>query len=92
MDYYQVFISAESESSAKETKEAKIARDADQLELLLCLKEQIDIGHKRAETWIPLLLKRLITEEGKELANTIIETDSSDWWFKKMREADEKKD
>jgi len=69
------------EYEKRETKEAKIAKDADILELLLSLKEQVDIGNERAKTWIPSLLKRFITEEAKTLAESIVETDSDAWWF-----------
>ena len=69
------------ERNKAETLEGKIARDADQLEFLLSLKEQHDTGNTRAETWIPSLLKRLKTEEAKQLAETIIATKSDEWWF-----------
>lgn len=69
------------EYEKRESKEAKFAKDADNLEFLLSLKEQVDIGNKRAESWISPLLKRFLTEEAKQLANTIIETDSDHWWF-----------
>lgn len=69
------------EYEKRESKEAKFAKDADNLEFLLSLKEQVDIGNKRAESWIPPLLKRFLTEEAKQLANAIIETDSDHWWF-----------
>ena len=65
----------------RDTKEAKIAKDADNIEFLLSLKEQIDIGNKRAKTWIPAVLPRLITKEAKLLAEVIIKTDSDHWWF-----------
>jgi len=70
-----------SEYERRESKEAKFAKDADNLEFLLSLKEQVDIGNKRAESWIPPLLKRFLTEEAKQLANAIIKTDSDRWWF-----------
>lgn len=66
----------------KETKEALIARDADQISLILQLKEYGDLGNKYAKEWIDFALQRLSTEEGKKLAQKIVETDSSDWWFK----------
>ena len=62
-------------------KEAKLAKDADNLELLLSLKEQFDIGNKRAKTWIPSVISRLVTDEAKQLAGEIIKTDSDAWWF-----------
>jgi putative hydrolase of HD superfamily len=63
--------------------EAKLARDADNIELLLQLKEQKDLGNPYAEEWIKFTLQRIATPEGKKLADTIIETDSTHWWFDK---------
>lgn len=56
----------------RDIKEAKLAKDADSLELLFSLKEQVDIGNERAKTWIPSAVKRLITDEAKQLAEVII--------------------
>jgi Predicted hydrolases of HD superfamily len=70
------------EFNQKETKEALIARDADQIALILQLKEYGDLGNKYAEEWINFAMQRLSTESGKELAQRIIKTDSSNWWFK----------
>jgi len=70
------------EFNRKETKEALIARDADQIALILQLKEYGDLGNKYAEEWINFALLRLSTEAGKKLAQRIIKTDSSNWWFK----------
>lgn len=63
------------------TEEARIAHDADQLDLILELKEQRDLGNVYAEKWIHFALKRLRTELGKQLASEIIGTDSTAWWF-----------
>jgi putative hydrolase of HD superfamily len=63
------------------TEEAKLAKDADQLEMILALKEYKDLGNKYADEWLVFSMKRLQTENAKELARTILETDSSLWWF-----------
>ena len=63
--------------------EAKLARDADNIELLLQLKEQKDLGNPYADEWMKFTLQRIATPEGKKLADTIIETDSTHWWFDK---------
>ena len=63
------------------TPEALLAKDADQLEMILALKEYKDIGNRYAEEWLAFSLKRLRTEAAKELARVILETDSSLWWF-----------
>ncbi len=70
------------EFNARQTPEARAARDADQLALILQLKECGDLGNKYSEEWIRYALKRLSTEEGQKLADQIIRTDSAHWWFK----------
>jgi putative hydrolase of HD superfamily len=70
------------EFNRKETKEALIARDADQIALILQLKECGDLGNKYSEEWINFALQRLNTENGKKLSEKITKTDSSLWWFK----------
>jgi putative hydrolase of HD superfamily len=63
------------------TEEARLARDADQLEMILALKEYKDLGNKYADEWLEFSLKRLQTETARQLARVILETDSSLWWF-----------
>ena len=70
------------EFNRKETKESLIARDADQIALILQLKECGDLGNKYSEEWIAFALQRLNTDNGKKLAEKITKTDSSLWWFK----------
>lgn len=69
------------EFNRKETQESLIARDADQIALILQLKECGDLGNKYADEWIGFAIQRLTTENGKKLADIIIRTDSSHWWF-----------
>lgn len=69
------------EFEERATPEARLARDADQLELLLVLKEESDLGNTRAEGWIKPLLERLQTEPGKRLAAEILAAPSDHWWF-----------
>lgn len=74
-------LSVLQELQKKKTREAIIARDADQIEWILSLKEEFDTGNTRAKTWIPPAIKRLKTKSAQELAETIIEINSDDWWF-----------
>ena len=69
------------EFNAKQTREALLAHDADQLEMVLSLKEYKDLGNRYADEWYPFSLQRLQTGAAKQLAETIWETDSSKWWF-----------
>ncbi len=69
------------EFADRETPESKIAHDADQLEMILALKEYHDLGNRNAEEWLPAAKQRLKTEVAQELADTIWTTDSTHWWF-----------
>ncbi|MDB9822482.1 HD domain-containing protein [Deltaproteobacteria bacterium] len=71
------------EFNAGESLEARIARDADQLDLIMELKEQNDLGNKYAEDWLNYAVKRLVTGTAREMAREILITDSTDWWFDK---------
>jgi len=61
--------------------EAKLAQDADQLDFILILKEEFDMGNKYAGEWLEIAVQRVRTQWGQELAKTITETDHKDWWF-----------
>lgn len=65
----------------KKTKETLLAKDADNLEWILSLKEQSDIGNKRADDWIVSAVKRLKTKSAKDLVKIILKMDSNAWWF-----------
>jgi len=75
------------EFNAKETIEARLANDADQLELLLHAKEQADIGNPRAGPWLEYAFQRLDTEAARQLARLAMETDSVDWWLLEREES-----
>lgn len=79
-------ISLTEEFNNAETLEARLSKDADQLDLILDLKEQLDLGNSYARDWLHYALQRLLTENGKDLAKEILETDSADWWFEKKTE------
>jgi putative hydrolase of HD superfamily len=74
--------SAIDEFNAHRTTEAIIAHDADQLALILLLKEYGDLGNKYSQEWIAYARKRLGSEKAKKLAECVLQTDSSEWWFK----------
>jgi putative hydrolase of HD superfamily len=61
--------------------EARLAYDADQLEMILALKEYKDLGNEYADEWLAFALKRLKTDTARLLAESILKTDSSLWWF-----------
>jgi putative hydrolase of HD superfamily len=71
------------EFEEKKSYEAKIAADADQLALMVLLKEQQDLGNAYAEKWLTVARQRLLTESGRLLAESLSETDWAGWWFSK---------
>ncbi len=66
-----------------ESLEARLAKDADQIDLIMELKQQMDLGNKYAVEWLHYAQKRIITENAKNLVKEILQTDSTDWWFEK---------
>ncbi len=69
------------ELCAEKTLESQLAHDADQLDLILNLKEELDLGNPYAAKWLESSLKRLSTKAAKELAEVIIQTDHTHWWY-----------
>lgn len=63
------------------SREAMLANDADQLDLIAMLKERKDLGNAYAQEWIHFALKRLKTDTGRRLAEELVRTDSTRWWF-----------
>ena len=53
---------------ARESHEARLAHDADQLEMVLSLKERKDLGNRYADEWYPFSKLRLKTEVAHQLA------------------------
>jgi putative hydrolase of HD superfamily len=63
-----------------DSKEARLAHDADQLALILELKDLIDIGFEPPKTWIQNVIDRLKTETGRKIAGAVMETKRDEWW------------
>ncbi|MBU0514441.1 MAG: HD domain-containing protein [Proteobacteria bacterium] len=65
------------------TIEAKLAHDADQLDLICELKRAQDLKNPYAEAWLHYALQRLSTDVGRQVAEAILAADHTDWWFEK---------
>ena len=63
-----------------ETMEARLANDADQLSFILELKKLKDLGATSPESWLPLVVGRLKTDTGRQLAREILGTRWDEWW------------
>lgn len=71
------------EFEQKESREAQLAADADQLALIVLVKEQHDLGNPYARKWLTVAQQRLLTESGRMLARSLGESDWASWWFSK---------
>ena len=69
------------ELEGEQTLEARLVHDADQLDLILNLKQEQDLGNPYAAKWIDCAVPRLRTDVAKDLAEVILRTDHTDWWF-----------
>jgi len=69
------------EFNEKKSLEAKLAKDADQLEWITTLREEETKGNIKAHAWIMIAYKRLKTPEAKKLGKLLIKTHPDDWWF-----------
>lgn len=70
------------EFNARDSIEARLARDADQLAFLLDLKSLSDMGYDAPAKWAAHVRERLETAAGKHLAQSVAETEWDSWWFK----------
>jgi len=69
------------EEGEKETLEAKLVRDADQLEWIATLRVEETKGNIKAKEWINIAFKRLKTSAGKKLGKEVLNIHPDSWWF-----------
>ncbi len=69
------------EHAGRETPESRLAHDADQLDLILNLKRESVLGNRYADKWLENAVPRLRTDIARELAQSILTTDHTDWWY-----------
>jgi putative hydrolase of HD superfamily len=79
-------LSIRDEWLAGESVEAKLARDADQLDMMLELKRLNSFGWRQAGEWLSYAEKRLITPEAIKLAQELKKSDPDGWWFEPREE------
>lgn len=63
-----------------QTIEARLAHDADQLEMLFVLKQEMETGNSRALRWFEKTRQRLYSPIAQQIADAILATDSDAWW------------
>ncbi len=64
--------------------EARLVHDADQIDMLISLKEHLDTGSSDAAVWIPHVKARLRTAEALSLAESILDEHWSGWWMRQL--------
>jgi len=69
------------EEQARETLEAKLAKDADNLEWIATLREEEVKGNIKARSWVVSAVKRLKTNAGKVVGARLLKTHPDAWWF-----------
>jgi len=72
------------EFNTGDSLEAQLARDADQISLILELKALQDQGQRGPERWLDSVSKRLKTETGKKIASLIMQTQWDEWWHEAL--------
>lgn len=69
------------EEQERKTLEARLVKDADNLEWIATLRGEEIKGNSKAKEWIILAVRRLKTEPAKKLAKVLVSTHPDAWWF-----------
>jgi putative hydrolase of HD superfamily len=70
------------EFNAAESLEAQLAHDADQMALMVDLKQLKDLGYQTPQQWLPHIEKRLHTQTARRLAGALLDAPRDEWWLK----------
>ncbi len=62
-------------------REAALAHDTDQLDLICNLKEELDKGNAFAADWLGSAVKRLRSPAARQIAELVLRTDHNRWWY-----------
>ncbi len=81
--YWGAHLVALEQSLQENSLEAALMHDADQLDLLLCLKEEMELGNSRAADWYAIVQQRLRLARSNEWAKEILEQRADTWWFRR---------
>ena len=69
------------EAHGRETLEAKLAKDADQLEWIATLREEEVKGNAKVKAWVKIAYKRLQSSAGRKIGKLLMSIHPDDWWF-----------
>lgn len=65
-------------------QESILANDADQLDLICNLQYELFKGNEFAKEWLDSALKRLKSPVARELADEILRTSPTRWWYERV--------
>ncbi len=77
----QDIIALVEEFNEGKTREACLAKDADQISFIMELKKQADLGVSSPHKWLPIVIDRVQTDLGRQLVTAIMDTSWDDWWL-----------
>lgn len=63
------------------SREAVLAHDADQLDLICNLKAELDKGNAFAADWLESAVQRLRSPAAQQVAQAVLRTDHNRWWY-----------
>ncbi|MDR2349486.1 MAG: HD domain-containing protein [Deltaproteobacteria bacterium] len=86
LPFRDALLSLREEWIENKTLEARLSRDADQLDMLVELKKHEAEGSPSAGEWIEYCRLRLKTDVGLKVLESILESRPDDWWFAKKEE------
>ncbi|HBA46085.1 hypothetical protein A2W67_03815 [Candidatus Nomurabacteria bacterium RIFCSPLOWO2_02_40_28] len=69
------------EEQARETLEAKLVKDADNIEWLATMREEEAKGNIKARQWGKITYKRLKTPAGKKVGKLLLKIHPDNWYF-----------
>lgn len=69
------------EFEARKSVEARLVRDADQLEWIATLRDEQVKGNSKANAWAKIAMKRLKTAAGKQVGKFLMSTHPDAWYF-----------
>lgn len=75
------FMDLWEEFEGRSTREAILANDADQLDMICSLRKQLAAGNRFAAEWLDTAVKRLRSPVAQTLCEAIMQTDPSGWWY-----------
>jgi len=70
------------EFNRRESTEARLAHDADQIAFILDLKALADTGYATPDKWLDHVTARLQTDIGRDMAQSILAAQWDSWWLK----------